>query len=282
MRQSDLTKTPEAPKRDLRDGQSAVVLAAGYSWHEKSFHTMERDGLPSYLFRLQMEGPAQALVNNEMVTLKEGDLLLYAPGEPYELSINLDSGQAHSLDYFLFCSGSWIDAWWAQMSRQTLIHLPTDESIVTLWQQIITDRKTAAFKDTSSLISDYLLRALCLVVDRVILEYSSGTRNTNTFVAHRMKRFIEQNAATAFTVEDVARHVGLSVSRTVHLFKETFSQSLMGYALDVRLNMACERIRFGTMSLEQAAASAGFGSYSYFHRAFKARFGITPRAYRIT
>lgn len=281
MQRVDLTKAKVDPQSHFSDGESAVVLAAGYAWHEKSFHTMEQGGLPSYLFRLQMEGPARALVDGEMVMLREGDLLLYAPGEAYELSINLDDGQA-SLDYFLFSSGSWMDAWWAQTQRPTLTHLPTDESIVTLWRQIITDRKTAAFTDTGSLISDYLLRALCLVVDKVILEYSAGSRSENVFVTHRMKRFIEQNATTAFTVEDVARHVGLSVSRTVHLFKETFNQTIMGYALDVRLNMACERIRFGTMSLEQAAASAGFGSYSYFHRAFKARFGVTPRAYRIT
>lgn len=260
----------------------ANVLAAGYAWHEKPFHMAERDGLPTYLFRLQAEGHANALVDGLMTPVSSGDLLLYRTGQPYELRIDETvTEDTPSLDYFLFCEGPWLDSWWSRHTRPTLSRVPMEDSIVPLWKQIITDRKVAAFSPHESPVSEYLLKSLCLIIDRVTVDLPASSRHPSAFVAHRMKMFIEQNATLSFTVEDVASHVGLSVSRTVHLFKETFNQTIMGYALDVRLNMACERIRYGAMSLEQAAASAGFRSYSYFHRVFKARFGVSPRAYRV-
>jgi AraC family transcriptional regulator of arabinose operon len=260
----------------------ATVLAAGFSWHAKPYRMTEREGLPSYLFRLQTEGSASALVGGQMVPVSPGDLLLFAPGQPYELRIDPLPGEAelHSLDYFLFCEGAWLDTWWSKSARRTFNRVPIEDSIVPLWRQIIMSRQPAAPSHQSNELSGYLLRALCLVLDRVTPDIHAGAKGT-AFVAHRMKAFIEQHATSPFTVEDVARDVGLSISRTVHLFKAQFGQTLMEYALDVRLNLACERIRYGSMSLEQAAISAGFRSYSYFHRVFKSRFGVSPRAYRV-
>lgn len=265
------------------DDLQANVLAAGYALHEKPFHMAEREGLPSFLFRLQTQGRASALVHGELTPVAAGDLLLYRPGDPYELRFDPTTTEHKhpSFDYFLFCEGSWLEAWWAQGTKRTLNRVPMEDSIVPVWRQIITDRKMAAFRTHDSLVSDYLLRSLCLIIDSVTAEWHGAAHGGSAFIAHRMKTFIEQRVIGFFWVEDVADHVGLSVSRTVHLFKQTFGQTLMGYALDVRLNMACERIRFGSMSLEQAAISAGFRSYSYFHRVFKARFGVSPKAYRI-
>ena len=59
-----------------------------------------------------------------------------------------------------------------------------------------------------------------------------------------MKNYIEENASSMFKLEDVAAHVGISVSRAVHLFKEAFGTTIMQYTMDVRLSMAKERIVF--------------------------------------
>ena len=51
-----------------------------------------------------------------------------------------------------------------------------------------------------------------------------------------------------FKLEDVAAHVGISVSRAVHLFKEAFGTTIMQYTMDVRLSMAKERIVFSPLA----------------------------------
>jgi AraC family transcriptional regulator of arabinose operon len=67
----------------------------------------------------------------------------------------------------------------------------------------------------------------------------------------------------------------------VHLFKETFGTTIMQYTMDVRLNMAKERIVFSPLSLEDVAETSGFANYTYFHRVFRSRFGQSPKQFRM-
>ena len=100
-------------------------------------------------------------------------------------------------------------------------------------------------------------------------------------MAYRIKHYIEENASYMFKLEDVATHVGISISRAVHLFKQTFGTSIMQYTLDVKLDMARERVIFSPLSLENVSETSGFANYTYFHRVFRARFGMSPKQFRI-
>jgi transcriptional regulator GlxA family with amidase domain len=52
------------------------------------------------------------------------------------------------------------------------------------------------------------------------------------------------------------------------------------YVESLRLNFARERLASVACSIEQIAASVGFGSADVFRRRFKRRFGISPQSYR--
>ncbi|MNI36244.1 Melibiose operon regulatory protein [compost metagenome] len=127
-------------------------------------------------------------------------------------------------------------------------------------------------------IAEYYLKILCMDIDRNLLQ--QPLHAYPTYLAHRLKNYIEENAAFPFKLEDAASHVGISVSRAVHLFKETFNTSMIQYTLEVRMNMARERIIFSPLSLEHVAESSGFPSYNYFHKVFRKRYGMSPRQYR--
>jgi AraC family transcriptional regulator of arabinose operon len=258
----------------------AEVLSAGFSKHTKPFHINLMDGLSDYLFRLQTEGSCHAWVEGQLCPILPGDLLLYKPGDPYELVIGKgDTGvRTESVDYFLFAGGSWIDEWWQRKLVPAKINIPLDESILSVWRQIIHEKRK--LRNETKEITDYLLRILCLSFDRVISERAKHPANSSLYAAYQIKDYIERHATEPLTLEQIAGHVGLSVSRAVHLFKAAFGQSMMDYAIEVRLSIACERIEFSAMTLEQAAEAAGFRSYSYFHRTFKSRFGISPKQYR--
>jgi AraC family transcriptional regulator of arabinose operon len=95
-----------------------------------------------------------------------------------------------------------------------------------------------------------------------------------------MKRFIEENATARFKIEEPASYAGLSVSRSVHLFKEHTGLTMLEYATEIRLSAALERMKYTTMPLEQIAETCGFGEYSYFHKVFKQHYGVSPGTYR--
>ncbi|BFH61622.1 MULTISPECIES: AraC family transcriptional regulator [Paenibacillus] len=258
------------------------VYTAGFSFHRKPFFMTEMYGVKNYLMRLQTDGKCRARVNGELVQIEAGDLLIFSPDEPYELKIDEELNAQNELavesgDYHIFFGGSWADEWWSRQKRPTKIKVPLNETILGLFRQIVLEQRKIA--NPFPEISEYYMRILCLETDRLLREHPSTT--PKTYLAYRIKHYIEENASFSFKLEDVAAHVGISVSRAVHLFKEAFGTSIMQYTLDVRLDMARERIIFSPMSLETIAETSGFANYTYFHRVFRSRFGKSPKEFRI-
>lgn len=263
---------------------SREVLLCGRTFHTKKFLQSHTDqGLNSYLIRLQTEGTCTVDVEGREYKLVPGDLLLLHPGTVYELRIEEEDGDGTeanpkiiSGDYYLFGQGEWLDAWWSGSPRPWLVKIEPSDTILSVWQQIILE-KCRLKEDNLELIS-HLLRALCLYLDRTISETSSSY--TQPYTAARMKRYVEAHAIETFTVEDVAKHVGLSVSRAAHLFKECFGKTMIQYAMDIRLSGAVDRMNNTSLTLGQISDSCGFKSYTFFHKAFKEKYGVSPAVFR--
>ena len=254
------------------------IMLCSYSYHSQPFQTGYADGLQTYLFRLQTEGSCEALVDGRMQRIVAGDLLLFKPGDLYQLNVPGPghSGPVASGDYFVLCSGSWVDEWWSRKERPQKTGIVIDERLLSIWRALILEKRRFVEEDRE--MSDYLMRSLCLGLDRAVATQS--VLLGKSFIATRMKNFIEERASGPLLVQDVASHVKLSVSRTVHLFKECFGMTIIQYTQNVRLSMAMERMKFSTMSLEHIAETCGFGSYSYFYRIFRGHYGISPAVYR--
>jgi AraC family transcriptional regulator of arabinose operon len=254
------------------------VLTADFVAHTRKFEAMFN--LNTYTLRLQYEGSCSAVIHGEKHILEPGHLLLLPPGDQYELRIEpqKDKPVKPVSDFYMYCEGNWMDEWWAKQSRNSVTKMLMDPSIMNIWKQINLEKRR---RTENKEILDYLLRVLCLNLDRIIYENSNHLPpRKQSFLVYRMKNYIEEHATENFTLQDVADHVDLSISRTVALFKSAFGKSVMQYTMDVRLSIAVERMQYSKMSLEQIAETCGFGTYSYFFRCFRSRHGVSPRDYR--
>lgn len=253
------------------------VVTADFVAHTRKFEATFH--LDTYLLRLQYEGRCSAVIKGEKHVLEPGSLLLLAPGEHYELRIEAQrDGDIPSSDFYIYCKGDWVDEWWVKHKRKSIAKLLVDPSMLSIWKQINLEKRR---RSENGEIVDYLLRILCLNIDRMIYENSSHLPpRQQSFLVFRMKNYIEEHATENFSLQDVADYVDLSISRTVSLFKSAFGKTIMQYTMDVRLSIAVERMQYSKMTLEQIAETCGFGTYSYFFRCFRSRYGITPRSYR--
>ncbi|WP_127532929.1 AraC family transcriptional regulator [Paenibacillus kobensis] len=249
-----------------------------YSKHQNPFRQYYEGGLDTFIVRLQVEGMCQALVEGEIVTIRPGNLLLFQPGDIYDLRIGLsEEGNVMSGDYYFMSNGPGMREWWEQKQRPTLTTIVEDSRIKSVWHQIVMEKRR--LDGGTPAIASSLVWSLLLLIDRAI-EETPDEQSPAAHHALRMRQYVEEHAYGELRLHDVAQHTGLSVSRAVHLFKTHFGVSIIGYAQQLRLARAVKLLDHSMLSLEQIAADTGLGSYAYFHRLFRSQYGISPGAYR--
>lgn len=79
--------------------------------------------------------------------------------------------------------------------------------------------------------------------------------------------------------DEMAKTLGISLSRLARLFKVELGVSLVEHRNRLRLERFMTLMGSGSTTLLEAALAAGFGSYAQFHRVFRALHGQTPREY---
>ncbi|WP_433347532.1 helix-turn-helix domain-containing protein [Microtetraspora malaysiensis] len=99
----------------------------------------------------------------------------------------------------------------------------------------------------------------------------------------RIKDYIDQRLTDpTLDPAQLAAAFGMSI-RYLHRLFESESETVTGYIRDRRLDRVRQRLtdpRFAAHPISALAFDAGFGDLSGFNRAFKARYGISPRQLR--
>ena len=80
--------------------------------------------------------------------------------------------------------------------------------------------------------------------------------------------------------EMIADMVHLSAGHLSQIFRHHTGQPMPDYIRNVRLNNAIELMRSSRETLDHIARKSGFLNTSYFYRAFKRQFGVTPAEFR--
>lgn len=93
-------------------------------------------------------------------------------------------------------------------------------------------------------------------------------------------KYVELNYASPISVEQAAGLVGFSKSHFMKYFKQAMGVPFTAYLNDYRLTMAARLLLQSDDTVLSVASEVGFDNLSYFNRAFKRMFGMTPTQYR--
>ena len=94
--------------------------------------------------------------------------------------------------------------------------------------------------------------------------------------------YISANFKKKFSLEEMAKDLGVSKYVLSRLFSKTFHRNFNQYLNDVRLNYACQRLENTSDSITNICLDSGFESQRTFNRVFKERYKISPSDYRST
>lgn len=93
-------------------------------------------------------------------------------------------------------------------------------------------------------------------------------------------RYLQAHIAESVYLDDLARHLSLSSSRTRHAIRELFDQTFSELLRSMKLQESAHLLRTTDLPVGNVAARVGFDDPSYFTRIFRRHLRIGPRAYR--
>lgn len=95
------------------------------------------------------------------------------------------------------------------------------------------------------------------------------------------KLMIDSQLAYAPNVERLSRMAGLSTSKLCKGFSAVYGMPVHAYIIDRRLERAACMLMTGEYNVTQIASMVGYSKPSNFSAAFKRKFGILPKEYRV-
>lgn len=101
----------------------------------------------------------------------------------------------------------------------------------------------------------------------------------NIQVVTKIVEYIHQHLNENISLSRLAKETSYSVSYICAVFKNVMNKTINNYIKEKRLDLAIQYLKTEA-SIAEAAEKAGFNNYSYFYKAFKSVYGISPVEYR--
>ena len=98
---------------------------------------------------------------------------------------------------------------------------------------------------------------------------------------HLAKDIIISNFDNPPSLIDLAREIGLNDCTLKRGFREVFGTTVFGYLHDYRLEQACQLLQEHRLDVSVIAERVGFSNYRSLSRAFRKKYGVTPKQYQI-
>lgn len=130
----------------------------------------------------------------------------------------------------------------------------------------------------------HLVAHLCLFLDELVRTSSSRralqNRPLRDFYIQEAVTFIQQNIHRGITVEEVAGVCKLNRNYFSKMFKEVMGCTTQEFMIQLRLSTAAEQMLTTNDLIGDIARRCGYPNQLHFSRAFKKRYGLSPREWR--
>ncbi|MEK0312534.1 response regulator transcription factor [Cohnella sp. 56] len=114
-------------------------------------------------------------------------------------------------------------------------------------------------------------------VTDITIRYVQGEEDT---IVRKVKLYIQSHLDDRIERAELAELVRLNPAYLSRLFKKETGESLTDYIQAEKMKLSRELLRGSVKPISEIALIAGYGNLSYFSKAFKKQFGVSPMAYR--
>ena len=222
------------------------------------------------------KGSVQNRIEEENYPLKQGQLMLFAPGQ-YHTQKSLGDGAVSFLTISFVCDES-VDR---VLANQIFT---ANNEIKSLLEKIIREKQNPALYSQDMLLC--LLKEILILLLRMAkvqnLMQKADTRLKHTLeneIVEKTKEYIRIHLHEKISVQDIARSIPVSNSYLSTLFKKITGESLTDAINQEKINAAKLLLRSGTCTATEVSQRLSFSSIHYFTRVFKKITGFSPGEY---
>ena len=141
----------------------------------------------------------------------------------------------------------------------------------------------ASLYDEAVVGYELALKSLFLQAVFLLLQYSEKTASPDTGTpSDKLKNvldYIEMHFAEPISVSELAKLCYFSDYHFMRFFKKHMNMTCVEYINNLRLEKSVELFEQGNTSILDVSLSVGFHNLSYFHRAFKNKYHMTPLSF---
>lgn len=246
------------------------VFLSGLFDESDSYRYRRPNGISDWLIFYTLEGEGYLRTSAGERRCRKGQIGLLRAGIPHE--------------YGTVAGSSW-HFYWAHFQKLPEIdYLPKDESIViTIPDGNMRSRVQLTF---DHILSDSRERAsfwqmLCENALRQVILLTAQQLDKRLDPRIELAlQYLSQHMEQPIRIEELARSVGLSLSRLSHLFKQETGTSVVEHLNHLRLQQAALLMEHMGRSATEAALDVGFNNYNHFAALFRKSYGVSPRTYK--
>jgi len=127
------------------------------------------------------------------------------------------------------------------------------------------------------------IKALLLQACFLLLQYSSRIESSGALTTSDTLKtvldYIELHFSEELTISELAHICHFSDYHFMRFFKKYMNMTCIEYINNLRLEKSIEMFKQGNTSIVDVSLSVGFHNLSYFHRAFKKKYNMTPLSF---
>ena len=252
------------------DGDSKLTVhMVGISHFDKTY-SIKRNNSEFYNCEIILSGSGTVECNGKAHTVKKGDVFFLPPRT------------AHS--YFSSPTDPWIKMFFCISG--TLTETLVREYDLTSVRILHAPDLYEVFRDFFNLAFNKKItpregnRKAALIFHHFVQGVAECVPHTPHTEGQKLKEFIEQNAGKNITVSDMATHIYRSPSQTIRIFRKEFGITPYEYYLEKRIELACNILSSGNITVKGVSDMLMFGDESYFSKVFIKKMGISPGKYK--
>ena len=221
------------------------------------------------------QGMLHSVADGVDLQLKQGDLVLYAPGQWHMQYADMDMAPRYVTITF---DAEGVD--WSILANRKFA---APQKVVSLLQQMLREqeRMDECFGDMIlsqlSLLLVFMLRQAAAPVGGK-LQTANAIHSENEII-RRAQMYVSTHVREKLTVPLLARQVDVSPSYLTALFHKNLQISPGEYIRRIKLQESKQMIRENNLNFTEIAAALQYSTVHHFSRQFKEKFGITPTEY---